>query len=66
VRDVAGDLVENVSLIDDFTHPKTGKRSLCYRLNYRSMDRSLTNEEVNELQAHVQDRVVKEMGITVR
>lgn len=39
VRDVAGDLVENVSLIDDFTHPKSGRRSLCYRLNYRSMDR---------------------------
>lgn len=39
VRDVAGDLVENVKLIDDFIHPKTGRRSLCYRLNYRSMDR---------------------------
>lgn len=39
VRDVAGDLVETVTLIDDFKHPKSGKRSLCYRLNYRSMDR---------------------------
>lgn len=39
VRDIAGDLVEDVKMIDDFTHPKTGRRSLCYRLNYRSMDR---------------------------
>ncbi|KAI9244980.1 phenylalanyl-tRNA synthetase [Phascolomyces articulosus] len=39
VRDVAGDLVENVELIDDFTHPKSDKRSLCYRILYRSMDR---------------------------
>lgn len=66
VRDVAGDLVETVTLIDDFTHPKTGKRSLCYRLNYRSMDRSLTNEEANALQEKVVDRVVKEMGIEMR
>ncbi|KAI8067166.1 phenylalanyl-tRNA synthetase [Gongronella butleri] len=39
VRGVAGDIVENVKLIDDFTHPKTNKRSLCYRIMYRSMDR---------------------------
>lgn len=28
--------------IDDFTHPKTGKQSKCYRLNYRSMDRCVS------------------------
>ncbi|CAO3702227.1 unnamed protein product [Rhizopus stolonifer] len=39
VRGIAGDIVENVSLIDDFTHPKTNRRSMCYRINYRSMDR---------------------------
>ncbi|KAL7424695.1 phenylalanyl-tRNA synthetase alpha subunit, mitochondrial [Cryptotrichosporon argae] len=66
VRDVAGDLVENVALIDEFTHPKTGRKSLCYRLNYRSMDRSLSNEEVNALQDQVQRRVVDEMGIEMR
>ena len=27
------------SKIDDFQHPKTGRQSKCYRLNYRSMDR---------------------------
>ena len=27
------------SKIDDFKHPKTGRQSKCYRLNYRSMDR---------------------------
>jgi phenylalanyl-tRNA synthetase beta subunit len=52
--------------IDDFTHPKTKRQSKCYRLNYRSMDRSLSNEEVNELQDKVQERVVAEMGIEIR
>lgn len=39
VRDVSGDLVEDIKLIDEFVHPKTGKKSKCYRINYRSMDR---------------------------
>jgi phenylalanyl-tRNA synthetase alpha chain len=30
------------------------------------MDRSLSNEEVNELQDRVQERVVAEMGIEIR
>ncbi|KAK4684615.1 phenylalanyl-tRNA synthetase alpha chain, partial [Tremellales sp. Uapishka_1] len=66
VREVAGDLVENVTLIDDFTHPKSGRNSKCYRMNYRSMDRSLSNEEVNALQRQVQERVVAEMGVEMR
>ncbi|KAK6907400.1 phenylalanine-tRNA ligase [Kwoniella mangroviensis CBS 10435] len=66
VRDVAGDLIESVTLIDKFSHPKTNRKSKCYRLNYRHMDRNLSNEEVNELQQQVQKRVVQEMGIEMR
>ena len=39
VRDVAGDMVEDVKKIDEFVHPKTNRKSLCFRVNYRSMDR---------------------------
>ena len=42
MRDHAGDLVEDVTCIDDFVHPKTKRHSRCYRLNYRSMDRNLS------------------------
>ncbi|GAA5868120.1 hypothetical protein JCM5296_001949 [Sporobolomyces johnsonii] len=66
VRDEAGDLVEGVQLIDQFTHPKTGRQSRCYRFNYRSMDRSLSNEEVNKIQDKVIQRVTGEMGVEVR
>lgn len=37
VREVAGDLVENVTLIDSFS--KGGRTSNCYRVMYRCMDR---------------------------
>ncbi|EDV21943.1 uncharacterized protein TRIADDRAFT_50723 [Trichoplax adhaerens] len=50
VRSVGGDLVEQVSLVDDYTDAKTGRQSHCYRLTYRSMDRTLTNEEMNVIQ----------------
>lgn len=35
----AGDLVEEVKLIDDFTNPKTGRTSNCFRIAYRSNER---------------------------
>ena len=45
--------MEEVKLIDEFTHPKSERTSHCYRIAYRSMERSLTDEEINELQEAV-------------
>ncbi|KAJ2051755.1 phenylalanyl-tRNA synthetase alpha subunit, mitochondrial [Coemansia sp. S155-1] len=66
VRETAGDLVEGVKLIDSFTHPKTGKGSRCYRINYCSMDRNVTNEEINGVQELVRKRMVEQLGVTLR
>ncbi|KAG0203124.1 hypothetical protein BGX28_004519 [Mortierella sp. GBA30] len=66
VRDVAGDIVEDVQLIDEFTHPKTKKRSVCYRINYRSMDRNVTNVEINELQEKLREEVVNRLKVELR
>ncbi len=35
VRSIGGDLVEEVTLIDNFTNKKTGRTSNCYRIVYR-------------------------------
>ncbi|KAG7092464.1 hypothetical protein E1B28_008816 [Marasmius oreades] len=66
VRDVAGDLVEDVKRIDRFVHPKTQRTSLCYRINYRSMDRSLSNEEANVVQQQVISRLQNDFGVEIR
>jgi phenylalanyl-tRNA synthetase alpha chain len=66
VRDVGGNLVEDVRLVDEFTHPKTGRKSLCYRINYRSLETTLTNEEANKYHKLVEEALVSELGVELR
>jgi phenylalanyl-tRNA synthetase alpha chain len=66
VRGVAGDLVEDVRLIDEFIHPKTGRKSMCYRINYRSLERTLTNEETNGLHEKLREKLVGQLGVELR
>jgi phenylalanyl-tRNA synthetase alpha chain len=66
VRNAAGDSVEDVSLIDSFTHPKTGKQSLCYRVTYRSLEKTLTNEEANTLHEQIRQELVAKFGVELR
>ncbi len=52
VRDIADGLVEEVKLIDTYQNEKklgVGAVSYAYRVTYRSVERTLTNNEVNEL-----------------
>lgn len=66
VRETAGDIVESLKLLDSFVHPKTQRASRCYRINYRHMDRSLTNAEINELQEEVRRLAVAKLGVELR
>ncbi|KAL0352662.1 UNVERIFIED_CONTAM: Phenylalanine--tRNA ligase, chloroplastic/mitochondrial [Sesamum angustifolium] len=65
VRGIAGDLVEEVKLIDNFTNKK-GMTSHCYRIAYRSMERSLTDEEINDLQWKVREQVESKLKVVLR
>lgn len=65
-RDVGGDLCEQVQLVDTFTNKKTNKTSHCYRIFYRSMERSLTQEEVNSLHKKIEAVVVEKLGVQIR
>jgi len=65
VRSICGDLVEEVKLIDKFTSADN-KTSHCYRILYRSMDRTFTNEEINVIHGKVADSVVNQLAVTLR
>jgi phenylalanyl-tRNA synthetase alpha chain len=66
VRTVCGDLAEDVQKVDSFVHPKTQRHSSCFRICYRAMDRTLTNEEVDALQAQFCAALVAELSVELR
>ncbi|KAF8419607.1 hypothetical protein BGX38DRAFT_1252014 [Terfezia claveryi] len=66
VRSVVGDLVEDVVLKDEFTHPKTKRASRCYRVHYRSLERTLTTEEVNAKHAELEKALKEALGVEIR
>lgn len=66
VRTVAGDLVEQITLIDEFTHPKKKRTSHCYRIVYRHMEKTLTQTEVNEIHQQIEQMSTQNLGVEVR
>ena len=69
VRDVGGDRVEEVELLDTYENDEklgAGNVSYAYRVTYRSLDRTLTNEEVNTLHAALEAATIKHFGAGIR
>jgi phenylalanyl-tRNA synthetase alpha chain len=66
VREEGGDLIEKIELLDEFTHPKTGKTSNCHRIVYRSHDEVLTNENINKIQERIRNRMTSELEVELR
>ncbi len=69
VRDIAGDLVEEVSLLDRYENAEKfgeGKVSYAYRVTYRAIDRTLTNEEVDTLHLKLEQATSETYQATVR
>lgn len=65
-RSIAGDLVEQVQLIDEFHHPKTGRTSHCYRVVYRAPDRVLTKDEVNVIHNQIAKTTELQYNVELR
>ncbi len=69
IRDIGGDMVEEVSLIDKYENDKkfgADKISYAYRIVYRSTDRTLTAGEIEPLQAKVIEETKKQFSAEVR
>ena len=78
IREKAGTLVEKVSLVDQYLDQKSGRKSQCYRIIFRSLERfamlilfilmhrSLCDEEVNEISAAIKAELAERLGVHVR
>jgi phenylalanyl-tRNA synthetase alpha chain len=66
IREIAGDLIENVECTDTFFNKKENKTSKCYRIHYRSLERTLKNEEVDELQFRIRDSLSSKLKLELR
>lgn len=69
VRDEAGDLVEQVELVDQYENDQkfgAEKKSYTFSIVYRSLERTLTNEEVNVIHDKIVEKTKKEFDAVVR
>ena len=69
VRELAGNIVEEVKLIDTFENVQKfgeGKVSYTFRVIYCSPERTLTNDEVNIIQDKIRARTESELSAVLR
>jgi phenylalanyl-tRNA synthetase alpha chain len=69
IRDLGGDLVEEVQLLDKYENEAkfgTDKISYTYRIVYRSTERTLTSEEVDSIQKKIYDETAKQYAAELR
>jgi len=66
VREVGGDLVEQVMLTDKFFHPKKKLDSQTYKVVYRDMSKTLTQAEANVIHKEIEKMAAANLGVTIR
>ena len=69
IRDVGGETIEEVELLDKYENVKkfgTDKMSYTFRITYRDLNRTLTNAEVNELHAKIEEATTRDFGGVIR
>ncbi|MBX4189391.1 hypothetical protein KW785_02240 [Candidatus Parcubacteria bacterium] len=58
IRDILGEMAEQVELVDKYENAAKfgeGRTSYTFRITYRSIERTMTNEEVNAIHAKVEE-----------
>ncbi|MEK7148014.1 MAG: hypothetical protein AAB758_01830 [Patescibacteria group bacterium] len=69
IREVGEGMVENVELLDKYENTEkfgADKLSYTFRITYRHLNRTLTNEEVNKVHEELEKRTEKEFGAQIR
>jgi len=69
VRDFADNLIEEVKLLDEYENEEkfgVDKKSYTFRITYRSMERTLTNEEINKIQEKIRQKTEQDLNAILR
>ena len=69
MRDVVGDLAEEMTLVDQYENTGqfgAGRKSYTYRIIYRSLARTLTDGEVNVMHKKLEEKTKEIYGAEVR
>ncbi len=72
IRDISGeawDLIEEVKLIDIFENDDkfgTDKKSICIRITFRSLERTLTNDEINIVYLKIREKLQNDLNFELR
>ncbi|MBD3348478.1 MAG: phenylalanine--tRNA ligase subunit beta [Candidatus Eisenbacteria bacterium] len=68
IEDAGEDLLADVQVFDVYRGEQLGreKKSLAFALTYMSKDRTLTDNEVDDVNARIVDRLLREFGATLR
>lgn len=69
IRDVCGDLIEEVKITDIYENDaKFGKdyKSISIKITFRSIERTLTNEEINITYFQIRDKIENVLGYELR
>ncbi|KAM6400361.1 ferredoxin-fold anticodon-binding domain-containing protein 1 [Rhynochetos jubatus] len=65
-RQVSGEMVVSVQLMDSFQQSETRRKSLCYRLTFQSCDKALTRQEVAGMQLRFREEINHRLRVTLR
>jgi phenylalanyl-tRNA synthetase alpha chain len=63
-REVGNDLIESISQVDRFE--KDNRVSFAYKIVYRSNNRTLLGDEINDMQTILRSKVVEKFRVTLR
>ncbi len=69
IRDLGGDLIEEVTLLDKYENATkfgVGKMSYTYRIIYRSINRTLTTDEIEPIQLKITEETKSQFSAEIR
>ncbi|XP_019108654.2 ferredoxin-fold anticodon-binding domain-containing protein 1 [Larimichthys crocea] len=66
VREASHGTVEQVKLIDTFSHPDLSQTSYCYRLTYRSHTRALSHTQALQFHQCLESLLTSRLEVTIR